>query len=150
MWFSSRQVITNSLQVVVGGDGSDGKQTEGTKGASGSGSVVGVFARAMAPLGAFFGASTALKACMVACIRARFEGVAEGMFPESAIVTGLPRGVKEKNRDARLLSPLGLVDAYLKREVTITRTSKATGVVREYPAFITSAPGITCKLSYSI
>ncbi len=71
----------------------------------------------------------------------RFEGVAEGMFPESAIVTGLPKGVKEKNRDARLLSPLGLVDAYLKREVTITRTSKATGLVREYPAFITSAPG---------
>ncbi len=71
----------------------------------------------------------------------RFEGVAEGMFPESAIVTGLPKGVKEKNRDARLLSPLGLVDAYLRREVTITRTSKATGVAREYPAFITSAPG---------
>ena len=71
----------------------------------------------------------------------RFEGVAEGMFPESAIVTGLPKGVKEKNRDARLLSPLGLVDAYLKREVTITRTSKATGLSRAYPAFITSAPG---------
>ena len=71
----------------------------------------------------------------------RFEGVAEGMFPESAIVTGLPNGVKEKNRDARLLSPLGLVDAYLKREVTITRTSTATGAVRQYPAFITSAPG---------
>jgi hypothetical protein len=71
----------------------------------------------------------------------RFEGVAEGMFPESAIVTGLPKGVKEKNRDARLLSPLGLVDAYLKREVTITRTSKATGQSREYRAFITSAPG---------
>lgn len=71
----------------------------------------------------------------------RFEGVAEGMFPESAIVTGLPKGVKEKNRDARLLSPLGLVDAYLKRAVTITRTSKATGQSREYPAFITSAPG---------
>ncbi|MBL0923007.1 MAG: hypothetical protein IBJ12_00885 [Sphingomonadaceae bacterium] len=71
----------------------------------------------------------------------RFEGVAEGMFPESAIVTGLPRGVKEKNRDARLLSPLGLVDAYLKREVSITRTSKATGAVRTYDAIITSAPG---------
>jgi hypothetical protein len=71
----------------------------------------------------------------------RFEGVAEGMFPESAIVTGLPRGVKEKNRDARLLSPLGLVDAYLKREVTITRTSRATGVARTYDAIITSAPG---------
>jgi hypothetical protein len=71
----------------------------------------------------------------------RFEGVAEGMFPESAIVTGLPRGVKEKNRDARLLSPLGLVDAYLKREVSITRTNKATGVARTYDAIITSAPG---------
>jgi len=71
----------------------------------------------------------------------RFEGVAEGMFPESAIVTGLPRGVKEKNRDARLLSPLGLVDAYLKREVKITRTSKATGIARTYDAIITSAPG---------
>jgi hypothetical protein len=71
----------------------------------------------------------------------RFEGVAEGMFPESAIVTGLPRGVKEKNRDARLLSPLGLVDAYLKREVSITRTSKATGATRTYDAIITSAPG---------
>jgi hypothetical protein len=71
----------------------------------------------------------------------RFEGVAEGMFPESAIVTGLPKGVKEKNRDARLLSPLGLVDAYLKREVTITRTSRATGMSKSYPAMITSAPG---------
>jgi hypothetical protein len=71
----------------------------------------------------------------------RFEGVAEGMFPESAIVTGLPKGVKEKNRDARLLSPLGLVDAYLKREVSITRTSRATGIARTYDAIITSAPG---------
>lgn len=71
----------------------------------------------------------------------RFEGVAEGMFPESAIVTGLPKGVKEKNRDARLLSPLGLVDAYLKRQVIITRTERATGKTREFPAMITSAPG---------
>ena len=71
----------------------------------------------------------------------RFEGVAEGMFPESAIVTGLPKGVKEKNRDARLLSPQGLVDAYLKRQVTLTRTSKATGAVRTQEAFITAGPG---------
>jgi hypothetical protein len=71
----------------------------------------------------------------------RFEGVAEGMFPESAIVTGLPKGVKEKNRDARLLSPQGLVDAYLKRAVTLTRTSKATGAVRSQEAFITAGPG---------
>ncbi len=70
----------------------------------------------------------------------RFEGVAEGMFPESAIVTGLPRGVREKNRDARLLSPQGLVDAYLKRAVTLTRTSRATGVARTQEAFITAGP----------
>jgi hypothetical protein len=70
----------------------------------------------------------------------RFEGVAEGMFPESAIVTGLPNGVREKNRDARLLSPQGLVDAYLKRAVTLTRTDKATGKVRTQEAFITAGP----------
>ncbi len=68
----------------------------------------------------------------------RFEGVAEGMFPESAIVTGLPKGVKEKNRDARLLSPAGLVDAYLKRQVTLTRTNRETGVVRTQDAIITT------------
>ena len=70
----------------------------------------------------------------------RFEGVSEGMFPESAIVTGLPEGVREKNRDARLLSPQGLVDAYLKREVSITRTDKATGASRTQNVFITAGP----------
>ncbi|WP_430417736.1 DUF4139 domain-containing protein [Parasphingorhabdus sp.] len=71
----------------------------------------------------------------------RFEGVSEGMFPESAIVTGLPDGVREKNRDARLLSPQGLVDAYLKRRVSITRTVKATGKSRTQNVFITAGPG---------
>ncbi len=70
----------------------------------------------------------------------RFEGVSEGMFPESAIVTGLPNGVQEKNRDARLLSQQGLVDAYLKREVSITRTNKATGMSRTQNVFITAGP----------
>ena len=70
----------------------------------------------------------------------RFEGVSEGMFPESAIVTGLPQGVREKNRDARLLSPSGLVDAFLKREVTLLRTNRATGVTREQKAIITAGP----------
>lgn len=70
----------------------------------------------------------------------RFEGVAEGMFPESAIVTGLPKGVREKNRDARLLSPSGLVDSYLKRQVSLTRTDRATGKVRQQEALITAGP----------
>jgi hypothetical protein len=70
----------------------------------------------------------------------RFEGVAEGMLPESAIVTGLPRPVNEKNRDARLLSPAALVDAYLKRRVMITRTSRATGKAKTEEAVIQSGP----------
>jgi hypothetical protein len=43
--------------------------------------------------------------------RLRFEGVADGIEPASAIVTGLPTGVIEKNRDAALLSPAALIDA---------------------------------------
>lgn len=70
----------------------------------------------------------------------RFEGVAEGLLPETAIVTGLPQGVREKNRDARLISPAGLVDAFLKRHVTLRRTDKATGKVREQDAIIQSGP----------
>lgn len=71
----------------------------------------------------------------------RFEGVSEGMLPESAIVTGLPRQVNEKNRDARLLSPAALVDAYLKRRVTLRRTNRRTGVSRTEEAIIQSGPG---------
>ncbi|WP_428631069.1 DUF4139 domain-containing protein [Sphingopyxis sp.] len=70
----------------------------------------------------------------------RFEGVAEGLLPETAVVSGLPDGVIEKNRDARLLSPAGLVDAYLKRSVTLRRTNRATGKVVEQEAVIQAGP----------
>ena len=70
----------------------------------------------------------------------RFEGVAQGLLPETAIVTGLPSGVREKNRDARLLSPAGLVDAYLKRRVHLVRTSRATGKRTEQDAIIQAGP----------
>jgi hypothetical protein len=66
----------------------------------------------------------------------RFEGVAGGILPQSAIVTGLPDGVVERNRDAYLLSPGTLVDRSLGRRVTIRRTSQATGRVRESDAVI--------------
>lgn len=71
----------------------------------------------------------------------RFEGVAEGLLPETAVVSGLPGGVREKNRDARLLSPAGLVDAYLKRSVTLRRTNLKTGKVVEQDAVIQAGPG---------
>jgi len=72
----------------------------------------------------------------------RFEGVAGGIIPQSAIVTGLPDGLIEKNRDAALLSPSALLNAYLGRGVTIRRTSAATGKTREYEAQVrTDASG---------
>lgn len=68
----------------------------------------------------------------------RFEGVAGGILPESAIVTGLPEGVVEKNQDADLLSPRSLIDRSEGRRVTIRRTSRATGAVTQEDAVIRS------------
>ncbi|HEU0045369.1 hypothetical protein [Sphingomonas sp.] len=70
----------------------------------------------------------------------RFEGVAGGIVPVSAIVTGLPGGVAEKNRDARLLSPAALIDGYLGRRVTLTRTDRASGRVRVQDAVVVAGP----------
>lgn len=70
----------------------------------------------------------------------RFEGVAGGILPESAIVTGLPGGVVEKNQDSWLLSPASLIDASLGRRVYLRRTSRATGKVREMEAVVRSGP----------
>ena len=72
----------------------------------------------------------------------RFEGVAGGIVPQSAIVTGLPEGVIERNRDAYLLSPATLLDRSLGARVHLRRTSRATGVVREQEAIVrTGAAG---------
>ncbi|QTD57606.1 DUF4139 domain-containing protein [Parasphingorhabdus cellanae] len=72
----------------------------------------------------------------------RFEGVAGGIIPQSAIVTGLPDGVIEKNRDAALLSPSALLNGYLGRGVTIRRTNAVTGQTNELDAQIrTDASG---------
>ncbi|MFN3725010.1 MAG: DUF4139 domain-containing protein [Allosphingosinicella sp.] len=68
----------------------------------------------------------------------RFEGVAGGIVPQSAIVTGFPEGIVERNRDAYLLSPGTLLERSLGRRVTIRRTSRATGEVREEEAVIRS------------
>jgi hypothetical protein len=68
----------------------------------------------------------------------RFEGVAAGLFPESAIVTGLPSGVREKNLDADLLSPRSLYARMFGRPVILRRTVAGTGAVREERAIIRS------------
>ena len=66
----------------------------------------------------------------------RFDGVAEGMVAVSAIVTGLPGGTIEKNRNADLLSPGALVDGSLGNRVTITRTNPATGAEASEDAIV--------------
>ena len=69
-------------------------------------------------------------------VELRFEGVAGGLVPQSAVVSGLGDGVSEKNRDAKLLSPGTLIDAYLGQRVHLRRTSKATGKVTEQEAIV--------------
>ena len=59
-------------------------------------------------------------------------------MPQSAIVTGFPEGIIERNRDAYLLSPATLLDRSLGRRVHLRRTSRATGAVREQEAVIRS------------
>ena len=44
--------------------------------------------------------------------------------PASALLTGLPEGVVEKNRDTRLLSPSALLDAAVGKNVELLRTNR--------------------------
>ncbi len=72
----------------------------------------------------------------------RFEGVAGGILPESALVTGLPSGVREKNLDADLLSARNLYARAFGRPVILRRQRGKDGkaAVTEERAVIRSAP----------
>lgn len=82
----------------------------------------------------------------------RFEGVADSIIPVSAVIGGLPGGTVERNRDARLLSPASLVDGTLGRRVTLRRTNRVTGAVREEDATIVAGPdrGIVLRTASGI
>jgi hypothetical protein len=73
--------------------------------------------------------------------RLRFEGVADGIEPASAIVTGLPDGVLEKNREGKLLSPSALIAAAVGKSLTLLRTDKKTGKLTRVTAAIRSDAG---------
>jgi hypothetical protein len=73
--------------------------------------------------------------------RLRFEGVADGIEPASAIVTGFPGGVIEKNRDARLLSPAALVASTLGKPVELLRTIRKTGKTERLTGTLLSDAG---------
>jgi hypothetical protein len=66
----------------------------------------------------------------------RFEGVTNGIVPQTAIVTNLGEAVLEKNRDARLLSPGALLDASLGERLMLRRTDRATGRVTMQDAVV--------------
>lgn len=72
--------------------------------------------------------------------RIRFEGVADGIDAPSAIVTGLPDGVLEKNRDYTELSPSTLIAAAASNgdRVFLNRTNPATGAITSTEAKIRS------------
>ena len=73
--------------------------------------------------------------------RLRFEGVADGIEPASALVTGLPDGVLEKNREGKLLSPSALIAAAVGKPLTLLRTDEKTGKLRRVTATIRSDAG---------
>jgi hypothetical protein len=73
--------------------------------------------------------------------RLRFEGVADGIEPASAIVTGLGLGVIEKNRDARLLSPSALMASAVGKPVELLRTNRKTGKTERLSGTLLSDAG---------
>ncbi|WP_277279399.1 DUF4139 domain-containing protein [Novosphingobium cyanobacteriorum] len=70
----------------------------------------------------------------------RFEGVAGGILPESALLSGLPTGVREKNLDGELLSARNLYARDFGRPVILRRYSghDGKGTVTEERAVIRS------------
>jgi hypothetical protein len=62
-------------------------------------------------------------------VTVRFEGVASGIQPQSAILVGTDPA--ERNQDRLLLSEGGLVDAFTGQRVLLRRTDRATGKVTE-------------------
>src|SRR3984885_3886720 len=73
--------------------------------------------------------------------RVRFEGVADGIEPSSALITGLPGRAIEKNRDARLLSPSALIASAVGKLVELLRTNRKTGSTERLPGTILSDAG---------
>ena len=71
--------------------------------------------------------------------RLRFVGVVDGIVPASAVLSGLPAGVIERNQDAALLSPSSLMRAARGKVIMLNRTDPATGKPARTAAEIVSA-----------
>ena len=70
----------------------------------------------------------------------RFDGVAEGLIPQSAAVEGLPGQAIERNYDYALLSPGTLVERSLGQPIKVVRTNRKTGSQRMVDATLQQGP----------
>jgi hypothetical protein len=83
--------------------------------------------------------------------RVRFEGVADGIEPASALISGLASGVIEKNRDAAVLSPSALVAQAVGRQAELIRTNPKTGVIeRRVGTLLSAETGVVFKTDQGI
>jgi hypothetical protein len=73
--------------------------------------------------------------------RLRFDGVADGIEAQSAIISGLPDAIIEKNRDAKVLSPSALLAATLGKPVELLRTDRHSGKTERVAGTILSDAG---------
>lgn len=70
----------------------------------------------------------------------RFDGVAEGLIPQSAAVEGLPGKAVERNYDYALLSPGTLVERSLGQPIKVVRTNRRTGRQQSVDATLLQGP----------
>lgn len=79
----------------------------------------------------------------------RFEGVASGIVPQSALIFGAD--IREKNRDAALLSERSLLDGFTGQRVILRRNDPATGKFTEEVATIrSSAAGVVVQTARGV
>ncbi|MDB5481665.1 MAG: hypothetical protein JWO83_2718 [Caulobacteraceae bacterium] len=72
--------------------------------------------------------------------RLRFEGVADGIIPQSAGEEGLPAAIVERNFDYGLLTPGALIAGSVGETVQLVRTNRRTGREARRNAVIRSGP----------
>ena len=72
--------------------------------------------------------------------RIRFQGVADGIIPESAAVEGLPGAVIERNFDYDLLGPGSILKRFVGQGVRVVRTDRKTGKTTQESAILRSGP----------
>ena len=69
----------------------------------------------------------------------QFDGVVETLIPQSAVITGAGRSLAESNYDFERLTPANLLRHHIGKSVTLMRTNRSTGKVRQVAATVVAA-----------